>query len=254
MGPTITVGKNVAKILGHEFPIDNDLSLSRHKWDECSWQVNSAHEQHDFQAIKEGEVTAEAFRTYGQALNHSVAFNEKGKIRKMFERKEQGVKIVPGHGVFTLPAKMQVVGTGLRKVRIRVFGGTDMAKEFHYSSYEHMVDAAAEYYFENIRNMTNPINESLWYPVKYNTTQREFEGLELPLGIQVDDIGARFRVRYYSVSLGRVVHFGVAKDLRTLAMMLIEADDKRHSECMIEAMYRFVRPSYISLSQYMRGV
>lgn len=255
MAMTISVGKNVARILDREFPIDADLFLKKQDIHHCFWNIRSQQSSVGFNAIKEGEVTPEAFRTYNNALHKSIAFNERGKLRKLFDRKEEGVKIVPGHGVFMLPSKMQVVNRGPRDIQIRVFSGTEHAENFHYSNYESMVAAAAEHYFKHIREVTDSINESLWYPVKYNVMEREFEGLILPRGIHVDRIANdNFRVRYYSVKEGTGVHFGVANNMRDLASLLIEADDQRHKEQMVEAHYRFISPRFIMLSQYMRGV
>jgi hypothetical protein len=255
MAMTISVGKNVARILDREFPIDTDLSIVRFGDFQRSWNVRSQEEQHVFNPFQDGEVSPEAFRTYNKALHHSIAFNERGKLRKLFDRKEEGVKIIPGHGVFFLPSKMQVVKRGPRDIQIRVFSGTEFAKNFHYSNYESMVAAASEHYFANIRTVTEAINESLWFPVKYNwKDEREFSGLILPPGVNVMNHGKHFRVRYYSSKNGKNMHFGMAKDMHELADVVLKADDQRHQEQMAEAMYRFVRPHYVSLSQYMKTV
>jgi hypothetical protein len=62
------------------------------------------------------------------------------------------------------------------------------------------------------------------------------------------------RVRYYSSKNGKVMHFGIAKNMSDLADMVLQANDRRHQEQLITAMYRFVRPRYVQLSQYMRDV
>jgi hypothetical protein len=255
MAMTISVGKNVARILDREFPIDSDLFLKKQDIHHCAWNIRSQQTAVAFDAIKEGEVTPEAFRTYNNALHKSIAFNERGKLRKLFDRKEEGVKIVPGHGVFMLPSKMQVVKRGPRDIAIRVFGGTEFAETFHYSDYENMVAAAAEHYFDHIREVTDAINESLWYPVKYNKGDNDFEGIAMPAGVHVGRIAnGSFRVRYYSAKEGKVEHFGVVNNTRDLVPMILEAADQRHKEQMVEAHYRFVHPRFVMLSQYMRSV
>lgn len=255
---TISVGKNVARILDREFPIDTDLTLNkvRSTREVCFWSTESSREDIQFTPIKEGEVTSEAYRTYNQALRKSIAFNQRGKMRKLFDRKEEGVKIIPGHGVFILPSKMQVVMKGPREVQIRVFGGTEFAKNFHYSNYDTMVKAAAEHYFENIRTVTESINESLWFPVKYGEREevRTFEGIAIPSGVIVRRKESKIVVEYYSSKHERTHHFGYVNSAKDLPTMLIEAEDQRHKEQLVTAMYRFVRPSYVPLSQYMKTV
>lgn len=257
MALAIYVGKNVARILDREFPIDSDLSMVKYDRDTCGWTIDSAVRREIFTPIDDqGEVSADAFRTYHHALNKSIAFNHRGKMRKLFERKEEGVKIIPGHGVFILPAKMQVVQSGQRKVKIRVFNGTSLAKEFQSSDYHDMVNEAATHYFGNLREFTDEVNESLWYPVKYNRNyESTCDGLVIPDGVQVYPIdvdGYSVAVRFYSVKDGQSRYLATAKNHTELRRLVQQASEIRKAEQREEAMYRFVNPSFVQLSNYMR--
>lgn len=258
MAMTISVGKNVARFQDREFPIDIDLTLYRPKSNRevCFWSTESSQEDIIFTPFKEGEVSAETYRTYNQALHKSIAFNERGKMRKLFDRKAEGVKIIPGHGVFILPSKMQVLTRDPRKIEIQVFGGTDFAKKFHYSNYESMVAAASEHYFANIRTVTEAINESLWFPVKYRENEkRTYMGFEIPHGVTLfHEKSGSIRVGYYSSANTGKVFIGTARKLSDLPALMLEAEDQAHKERLVTAMYRFVRPSYVPLSQYMKNV
>lgn len=252
----ISVGKNVARIADREFPIDTDLTLLKSHSDGCRWSIRSAEKTIGFKPVIDNEVTPEAFRTYNQAFHQSIAFNEKGQLRKLFSKKEKGPKVIPGHGVFVLPSKMQVIRKGSCDIQIRVFDHTELAQNFHYSNYESMVAAAAEYYFSHIRSLSDPINESLWYPVKYQErVEREFHGMPIPSGVLVRQrASGHYVVEYCSTKAGRTKYYGTAKTLDHLFILLLAADDQRHKEQMVEAMYRFVSPRYITLSQYMKSL
>lgn len=256
MALSIYVGKNVARILDREFPIDTDLSMVKHDRETCIWTVGSALKKEYFTPIVDGEVSAEAFRTYNNSLNRSIAFNHRGKMRKLFEKKEEGVKIIPGHGVFILPSKMRVVQSGQRKVKIRVFSGTSLAKEFHSADYHDMVNEAATHYFGHIREFTDEINESLWHPVKYNRNYEWMYGtLEIPHGVQVyqrSQNGYSVEVYYYSPMDGAVRYLATAKNHMELKRLVNQAKEIRLIEHREEAMYRFVNPSFVQLSNYMR--
>lgn len=256
MGISINVGKNVATILGHEFPIDTDLTIGRHLEGKRAWKTESIGKAFSFNPVVDGEVSAETFVTYNQALHESVAFNRRGKMRKLFDHKEEGVKIVPGHGVFFLPSKMTVVHTSPRKIKIRVFGGTDLAREFHHENKRDMVGAAANYYYDHIREVTDSVNESLWYPVKYNRSiPLECNGLAIPDGVRVytSTEGRTISVEYTSREHG-TVHVGTATNASELGKMINTADRHRQKELQANAVHRFINPSFVQLSQYMRRV
>lgn len=249
----ISVGKNVVRILGHEFPVDSDLSMV--DWGQNkAWRVNSIRRNHLFTPVVDNTISPETFRMYNTALHQSKAFNSRGKLRQLFDKKEEGVKVIPGHGVFILPSKMVAIQRGPRKVIIRVFSGTELSKEFHNPDYKSMVLEAANYYFDNLRFITDEVNKNLWYPVKYNRNhQLIVEDLVVPDGVQIvcHDNG-NVSVKYWSIDQNTTVHVGVAKTNEQLSTMFEFADDARRKEQKRAAMYRFVNPSYVPLSLYMR--
>lgn len=249
----VYVGKNVVRILNREFPVDTELSILKINPRACAWRVKSTHQLHGFIPIVDDEVTAETFTTYKAALNTSIAFNRNGKVRELLTRKEKGIKIIPGHGVFILPSKMTVVLSGHRNIKLRVFGGTSFSKDFHSNNYAEMVAAATSHYCQHIREVTDSVNESLYYPVKYNRSQvREYKGIILPDGVTVEKrcvVGDT--VRYQSTEEGHK-YFGTAKSDKELQEFIDEAARIRRKEHQIEALYRFVTPTFIQLSLYMR--
>lgn len=256
MSNIITVGKNVATIQGHEFPIDQDLTIEKFFGSQRAWKTESTARLHTFQPIIKDEVSAETFITYNQALEQSVAFNRRGKMRTLFEKKDKGVKIVPGHGVFILPALMRVKHTSPRKINVAVFSGTSLAREFHHADNREMVRAAADYYYDHIGAVTDPVNESLWYPVKYKRNiALECNGFPIPDGVRVytHTEGRTIYVEYTSREHG-TVHVGTATDAWQLGKLLNTADRHRQKELQVNAVYRFVKPTFVQLSQYMRRV
>lgn len=250
----ISVGKNVVRILNREFPIDSDLSIVDFGMDRKAWRVSSIRRSHVFTPIVDDEVSAEAFREYNNALHQSKAFNSRGELRKLFDKKEEGVKIIPGHGVFILPSKMTAVQRGPRKVIIRVFPGTELSKEFQNPDYKSMVLEAANYYFDNLRHLTDEINKNLWYPVKYNRNhQLLVDDLLVPDGVQVRAYdNGNVGVKYWSIEANEAKWLGTAHTQIELDALLRQADDIRYKEQKRAAMYRFVNPSYVPLSLYMR--
>jgi hypothetical protein len=251
----ISVGKNVVRILDREFPIDQDLSMINAGAGDRAWRVNSIRQSHIFTPIVDDQVSAETFREYNVALGQSKAFNGRGKLRQLFDKKEEGVKVIAGHGVFILPSKMVAIQRGPRKVIVRVFGGSTIAQDFHNPDYKLMVLEAANYYFENLRQFTDEVNKSLWYPVKYNRNYiLTVHDVIIPDGVQ-----ARARskeggveVYYSSIVEGGSVYCGTAKNKGELEHFVRYANNCREKEQASAAMYRFVNPSYVSLSQYMR--
>ncbi|BAQ02714.1 hypothetical protein AVU38_gp186 [Ralstonia phage RSL2] len=252
----ISVGKNVVRILNREFPIDSDLSMINIGRGDKAWRVNSIRQSHVFTPIVDEEVSAEAFREYNVALGQSKAFSSRGKLRQLFDKKEEGVKVIPGHGVFILPSKMVVQQRGQRKVYIRVFGGTELAKDFWNTDYKLMVLEAANYYFDNLRFLTDEVNKNLWYPVKYNRNhQLLVEDLLVPDGVFVRTYdNGHVGVGYSSVEDGGSKWMGTARNQSELDSLLHQADEIRRKEQARAAMYRFVNPSYVPLSLYMRRV
>ena len=252
----ISVGKNVVRILNREFPIDSDLSMTNLGLGMRAWHVSSIRQSHVFEPIVDDQVSAEAFREYNVALGQSKAFNGRGKLRQLFDKKEEGVKVIPGHGVFILPSKMVAIQRGQRKVLIRVFGGTELAMDFHQDNYKMMVLEAANYYFDNLKHLTAEVNKNLWYPVKYNRNhQLLVEDLVVPDGVQVKAYdNGRVGVSYYSVEDGSTKWAGTAQNQSELDTLLAFADNIRQKEQARAAMYRFVNPSYVPLSLYMRRV
>lgn len=251
----INVGKNVVRILNREFPVDTDLSMIRLDREVCAWHVQSHREDHQFVPLDDGEVSAQTFQTYRKALNTSLAFNTTGKMRELFERKERGVKIVPGHGVFLLPSKMIVVPAGQRKIKIKVFAGTSLAKEFQLSNYQHMVASASEYYSENFREFTDEVNESLYYPVMYNLSQVRHDGdMVIPQGIRLMKYATGLIEVYYKVTDNPQKYVGSSHKLEELKNIIELAVASRRSDLATAAIHRYVAPKFILLSQYMRSV
>lgn len=250
----ISVGKNVVKILGHEFPVDSDLSLVKFSTDSCMWRANTARKGHLFVPIQNEQVTVETFKEYDQAFSRSSAFNSRGNLRSLFDRKEEGVKIIPGHGVFILPAKMMAMKSGHRNVKIKVFAGTSLQKVFREDNNEHLVEVASDYYYANLHQFTDSINEDLFLPVKYRRTEeRIFKGIVVPEGVQAYSRHANGDEVYYrSPEKDNSVYLGTAKSMAELKRMFKEAVAIRKEEGKAKAMYRFVTPSFVSLSSYMR--
>lgn len=251
----ISVGKNVVRILDREFPIDSDLSMIEAGFGNKAWRVQSIRQSHIFTPIVDEQVSAETFREYNVALGQSKAFSSRGKLRKLFDKKEEGVKVIAGHGVFILPSKMVAVQRGQRKVVVRVFGGSAIAQEFSNPDYKHMVLEAANYYFENLKQFTDEVNKSLWYPVKYNRSYiKTVHDVVIPDGVQAHARSKEGGVEvYYSSIVERgSVYVGTAKDKGQLEHFVRYANNCREKEQAAAAMYRFVNPSYVSLSQYMR--
>lgn len=250
------VGKNVVRILNREFPVDKDLSMITLDQEVCAWHVGSQREDHQFIPLSHGDVSIETFQTYRRALNTSIAFNKTGKIRQMFERKEKGVKIIPGHGVFMLPSKMTVVPSGQRKIKVRVFSGTSLSQDFQLENYSHMVASASEYYRENFRQFTDEVNESLYFPVMYSVhNERVYEGLDIPQGVCVRqrDVKAPMEV-YYKHSTGTWQYVGSSRNLIEIKNIIEIAVAKRRAKLAITAIYRFVAPKFIQLSDYMKAL
>lgn len=249
----VYVGKNVVRILNREFPVDTDLAMLKLDSEYCAWRVDSLHQSHPFMPIEHDKVTKETFQTYKKALDTSLAFNRHGKMRVLFERKEKGTKIIPGHGVFILPSKMTIVQSGQRNIKLRVFAGSSLSHDFHSDNYSDMVALASAYYCQNIREFTDSINESLYYPVKYNRKEvREYKDIILPDGVTAM---ARSKIGdevYYSSSENGHVYLGTAKSSKELQEFVDEAESRRRKEHQLEAIYRHVTPSFIQLSQYMR--
>lgn len=253
----ISVGKNVVRILNREFPIDSDLSMVNASYGDKAWRVNSIRQNHVFTPIVDEEVSAETFRIYNVALGQSKAFAQRGKLRQLFDKKEEGVKVIPGHGVFILPSKMVAVMRGPRKVVIRVFSGSSIAQEFHNPDYKNMVLEAANYYFENLRQFTDEVNKSLWYPVKYNRNYiKTVHDVIIPDGVQAYARSKEGGVEVYYSSLKEQnsVYVGTAKNKGELEHFVRFANNCREKEQSAAAMYRFVNPSYVPLSLYMRRV
>lgn len=248
------VGKNVARILNREFPIDTNLAIQLIDKNSASWNVSvqGGKQKHGFTPVKDDEVTVEAFRTYHDALATAVT-QRKSKLRDMLGIKTEGVKIVPGHGVFILPAKMVVVKRGQRDVGIRVFTGTKMERIFRNSSNDLMVDEAAEYYHKYVKIHTDEVNQSLWHPIRYEAKPRVFEGIEMPQGVfayHYSKTGTD--VFFSSPAEGRTMYFAHAKNLRELKAAIASAAQRRHEELAGKASYRYVKPAFIPLSTYMR--
>lgn len=257
MDISINVGKNVATINGHQFPIDSDLTLEKAFGTERAWKTESIGKCFHFNPVVGDEISTETFVTYGQALEESVAFNRRGKMRRLFEHKEEGVKIIPGHGVFLLPSKMTVIKSSPRKIKIRVFSGTHLAQEFINKDPKQMVHEAANHYYRNLREFTDTVNASLWYPVKYRRKQAlVVRGFELPDGVRVytNTDGRTIGVHYTSIEEGRSMFLGTATTDLELGKMLNTADRIRQKEQQRAAAYRYIAPSFIQLSQYMRRV
>lgn len=249
----VHVGKNVVRILNREFPVDTDLSMLEINPRTLAWEVKSTHQLHGFTPIVNDEVTAETFTTYKAALTTSMACGRQSKVRELLARKDKGVKIIPGHGVFILPSKMTVEVVGHRNIKLRVFSGSTFSKSFHSNNYKDMVAEATGHYCQHIREFTDTVNESLYYPVKYNRSQvREYKGIILPDGVTVDPgSNAGDEVRYSSSENGHK-YFGTAKSQKELQEFIDEAERIRRKEHQLEAIYRFVTPTFIQLSQYMR--
>ena len=257
MAQSINVGKNVAVILGHEFPIDADLNLDKWFDGQRAWRTENAVKTYPFTPIIDGNVSAATFLTYDKALHESIAFNRRGKMRQLFEKKEEGVKIVPGHGVFILPSKMTVVRSGQRHVKIRVFSGTEHSAEFVNKDYKQMVLEAANHYYKHLREHTDSVNDNLWYPVKYRrTTPLVCNGFEIPDGVRVytANEGKSIEVHYTSIEENKAVYLGTARNAHELGKMLNTADRIRQKEQQAAAVYRYVNPSFVQLSQYMRRI
>jgi hypothetical protein len=251
----ISVGKNVVRIMNREFPIDSDLTITSAFDGNKAWRVNSVRQSHVFTPIVNDEVSAEAFREYNVALGQSKAFHSRGKLRQLFDKKEEGVKVIPGHGVFILPSKMVASMRGPRKVVVRVFSGSELAQEFHSPDYKHMVLEAANYYFENLKQFTSEVNKSLWYPVKYNRNYiKTVHDIVIPDGVQAYARSKEggVEVYYSSISERNSVYVGTAKNKGELEHFVRYANNLREKEQASAAMYRFVNPSYVPLSLYMR--
>lgn len=251
----ISVGKNVVRIVNREFPIDSDLTIIGAYDGNKAWRVNSIRQSHVFTPIVNDEVSAETFREYNVALGQSKAFHSRGKLRQLFDKKEEGVKVIPGHGVFILPSKMIAVMRGPRKVVIRVFSGSAIAQDFYNPDYKQMVLEAANYYFENLKQFTSEVNKSLWYPVKYNRNYTmTLHDVDIPDGVQVYSRSKQGGVEVYYSSLveKNSVYVGTAKNKGELEHFVRYANNCREKEQASAAMYRFVNPSYVPLSLYMR--
>lgn len=247
----VTVGKNTVRILGHEFPIDNDLRIVQYDDRKLAWRVDTAFEAFPFRPIREERITLETFQTYKTALNRSKAFDSQGRMKKMLERKEQGVRIIPGHGVFVLPSKMTIHQRGATDLSIRVFSGTNFQEEFRHKDYAKMVLAASNHYYRHFRQLSTEINEGLYYPVEYNMGEREFDSLTLPVGVYVQHIEKSFHV--YIRHSDKKEYVGAARSISELKTVLEIAREKRYNKLKSISVYRWVEPRFIPLSQYLRN-
>lgn len=247
----VTVGKNTVRILGHEFPIDNDLRIVKYDSANLAWRVETAMKAFPFNPIRNEQITVDTFRTYKTALDKSQAFDPEGRMKKMISRKEQGVRIIPGHGVFIMPSKMTICQRSATDLAIRVFAGTDLQQEFRHHDYAKMVLEAANYYYKHFRKLSTEINENLYYPVEYQVAAREFDKLTLPQGVKVTSVDGSFYV--YCYYFGKTEYVGTAKSIYELKTVLEIAREKRYNKLKQESVYRWVDPRFIPLSQYLRN-
>lgn len=247
----VTVGKNTVRILGHEFPIDNDLRVVQYDDRKLAWRVDTAFEAFPFRPIRKDRITLETFQTYKTALNRSTAFDSQGRMKKLLERKEKGVRIIPGHGVFIMPSKMTIHQRSAADLSIRVFSGTNFQEEFRHHDYAKMVLAASNHYYRHFRKLSTEINEGLYYPVEYQMGLREFDALTLPIGVSVQATENSFYV--YARYFDKKEYVGVAKSIQELKTVLEIAREKRYNKLKQETVYRWVEPRFIPLSQYLRN-
>lgn len=248
----VTVGKNTATIGGFEFPIDNDLRVIELDESRLAWRVDTLFEIYPFKPLIGSRVTTETFHTYKTALTSSEAFDSRGKMKQMLNRKEEGVRIIPGHGVFIMPSKMTIMQCSPTDLAVRVFRGSTLEKVFRDRNYERLVSTAHEYYLRHIRDITSPVNENLYYPVEYMTKDRTGHLPIMPKGVYVEMRGDSFNV-YYSASSTKH-HYASTTKRENLTHLIEGAAEARELAVKGKAMYRFVQARYVPMSQYLETI
>lgn len=244
---TISQRRHSVVIHGAEYPVDADLSFHRHDSSVGYWQTKSRYGVFDFKLDQPQQV----FRSYQGAFTRSAAFSKQSFLRELFWRKEEGVKIVAGHGVFILPSNMILRQSKTGKISITVFAGSDLSKTFSHSNDQHLVEIAKSYYDDNFDEFNHRINYDLYRSVANRPgDEREIEGLVIPQGIRVQRRSHGYQVL---ATASRKTHYvGFAKDLDSIGKLIDKAELMREDKLEQKAAERRVVAEVLSFGEYLR--
>lgn len=248
----ITIDHQIASIIHHEFPVDDSIRLSVSS-DEYSWQSKDL--STPFHLLdSQGNISKEVFSAYSKLIKKQTLTHSNNKVLKFLNRKEEGLKIIPGHGVFILPSNMVVKTLNPSKPRIQVFQNTEYSKSFCHPDMQSMVDEASAYYFQHFNSIKDEINESLYRAVRYDCVDTLYQGIPVPTGVLVYSRtqGRSFEVRYANPIERRTMYFGSAKNLIDLEKLIKRAHEYRQSIFQEKAVSQLVTPTYMRISEYMK--
>lgn len=252
----IHVGQNVVTINEREFPVDSDLQILGEDTKRPAWAVRSMDEKKHFTPVVDEQVTEQTFEKYSQSLQTSMAMNTYGKMNRLYNRKIQGVKIIPGHGVFTLPSKINVFGTKQNTLILKVFPNSILYRSFQNSNYHQLVEEAMTYYDRHIREVTDEDNYSLYMPVTIGQDQeRNLFGIEIPRGVYVQHRGdGKYAVTYKAAGQEHSRYVGIAQNAVELNTLVFKALTLRSLGQQQAMMDRRVDAGFQLLSHYMQSI